>query len=82
MVYRKPFEYLIMPERVESVTPPKSPAIESRVDPTSARFEANMRFLADLVSQIRNEEETIREGGGAKAIENQHGKSHGDDYRQ
>jgi len=64
-----------MPERVESVTPPKSPAIESRVDPTSARFEANMRFLADLVSQIRNEEETIREGGGAKAIENQHGKS-------
>ncbi|HEV7219744.1 MAG: acyl-CoA carboxylase subunit beta [Terriglobales bacterium] len=64
-----------MPERVESVTTPKSPAIESRVDPTSARFEANMRFLADLVSQIRNEEETIREGGGAKAIENQHGKS-------
>ncbi len=64
-----------MPERVETVTTPKSPAIESKVDPTSARFEANMRFLADLVSQIRNEEETIREGGGAKAIENQHGKS-------
>ncbi len=64
-----------MAERVESVTPPKSPAIESRVDPTSARFEANMRFLADLVSQVRNEEETIREGGGPKAIENQHGKS-------
>lgn len=64
-----------MAERVETVTTPKSPAIESRVDPTSARFEANMRFLADLVSQIRNEEETIREGGGAKAIENQHGKS-------
>ncbi len=64
-----------MAERVETVTTPKSPAIESRVDPTSARFEANMRFLADLVSQIRNEEETIREGGGAKAIENQHAKS-------
>ncbi len=64
-----------MAERVETVTTPKSPAIESRVDPTSARFEANMRFLADMVSQIRNEEETIREGGGPKAIENQHAKS-------
>ncbi|MGH9530220.1 MAG: acyl-CoA carboxylase subunit beta [Terriglobales bacterium] len=64
-----------MAERVESSVTPKSPAIESRADPTSARFEANMRFLADLVSQVRNEEEAIREGGGAKAIENQHGKS-------
>ena len=33
-----------------------------------------MRFLADMVSQVRNEEEKIREGGGAKAIENQHNK--------
>ena len=46
----------------------------SKVDPTSARFEANMRFLADLVSGIRNEEEHICEGGGPKAIENQHAK--------
>jgi 3-methylcrotonyl-CoA carboxylase beta subunit len=44
------------------------------VDATSARFEANMRFLADLVSQVRNEEEKIREGGGPKAIESQHAK--------
>src|ERR1035438_4249434 len=34
-----------------------------------------MRALADLVAQIRNEEEKIREGGGPKAIENQHAKS-------
>jgi acetyl-CoA carboxylase carboxyltransferase component len=34
-----------------------------------------MRFMADLVSQVRNEEEKIREGGGAKAIESQHAKS-------
>jgi len=34
-----------------------------------------MRSMADLVSAIRNEEEQIREGGGAKAIENQHSKS-------
>ncbi len=31
-----------------------------------------MRFLADLVSQVRNEEEKIREGGGSKAIDRQH----------
>jgi len=48
--------------------------LPSRIDPTSARFEANMRFLADLVSQVRNEEEKIREGGGPKAIESQHSK--------
>ncbi|MGI9103368.1 MAG: acyl-CoA carboxylase subunit beta [Terriglobales bacterium] len=49
-------------------------AIESKLDPTSARFEKNMRAMADLVSSVRNEEEKIREGGGAKAVENQHGK--------
>jgi 3-methylcrotonyl-CoA carboxylase beta subunit len=48
--------------------------LSTKIDPTSARFEANMRFMADLVSAIRNEEEQIREGGGAKAIESQHGK--------
>src|SRR5437660_11223550 len=52
-----------------------SSILTTRVDATSARFEANMRFMADLVSAVRNEEEQIREGGGAKAIENQHGKS-------
>src|SRR5712692_2727486 len=49
--------------------------LTTRIDPTSSGFEANMRFMADLVSQIRNEEEHIREGGGAKGIESQHGKS-------
>jgi 3-methylcrotonyl-CoA carboxylase beta subunit len=53
-----------------------SPAnvLATQVDPTSARFEANMRFLADLMSQVHNEEVAIREGGGSKAIENQHAK--------
>src|ERR1700739_344518 len=51
-----------------------STLLPSKVDPTSARFEANMRFMADLVSRVRNEEEKIREGGGAKAIESQHAK--------
>jgi 3-methylcrotonyl-CoA carboxylase beta subunit len=48
--------------------------LTTKVDPTSARFEANMRFLADLMSQVHNEEETIREGGGAKAAEYQRAK--------
>ena len=48
--------------------------LTTRVDPTSARYEANMRVMADLVSVIHNEEERIREGGGPKAIESQHRK--------
>jgi acetyl-CoA carboxylase carboxyltransferase component len=52
----------------------RSHALSSRVDPTSARFEKNMRAMADLAAAIHNEEEKIREGGGAKAIEAQHKK--------
>ncbi|MEP6644252.1 MAG: acyl-CoA carboxylase subunit beta [Acidobacteriaceae bacterium] len=63
-----------MPDRNEPVSVSNSAVLKSRVDATSARFEANMRFLADMVSQVRNEEEKVREGGGAKAIENQHSK--------
>ena len=63
-----------MADRNEFSTPSTSSVLETRVDATSARFEANMRFLADMVSQMRNEEEKIREGGGAKAIESQHSK--------
>ena len=51
-----------------------STLLPSKIDPTSAKFEANMRFMADLVSQVRNEDEKIREGGGAKAIDSQHAK--------
>src|ERR1041385_2177692 len=53
---------------------PTSSILTTRVDPTSSRFEANMRYMADLVSAVRNEEEQIREGGGPKAIESQHSK--------
>jgi 3-methylcrotonyl-CoA carboxylase beta subunit len=63
-----------MADRTDTSTAQSSAVLETRVDPTTPRFEANMRFLADMVSQVRNEEEKIREGGGAKAIENQHGK--------
>ncbi|MGO9650316.1 MAG: acyl-CoA carboxylase subunit beta [Terriglobales bacterium] len=63
-----------MADRPDTSAVQSSPVLETRIDPTSPRFEANMRFLADMVSQVRNEEEKIREGGGQKAIEGQHGK--------
>ncbi len=46
----------------------------TKVDPTSVRFEKNMRTMAELVSAIHNEEQKIQEGGGPKAIESQHAK--------
>jgi acetyl-CoA carboxylase carboxyltransferase component len=63
-----------MANRTESSTLPTGGRIETHIDPTSARFEANMRFMADLTAQIHNQEEKIREGGGPKAIESQHAK--------
>jgi 3-methylcrotonyl-CoA carboxylase beta subunit len=63
-----------MADRTESSSPSVTTVLETRVDATSARFEANMRFLADLVSDLRNQEEKIREGGGQKAVESQHSK--------
>ena len=51
-----------------------SNVLPTKIDPTSARFEANMRFLADLMSQVRNEGEKICEGGGVTAVESQHSK--------
>jgi len=62
-----------MPDRIQTSATECS-VLETRADPTSPRFEANMRFLADIVSQVHNEEEKIREGGGQKATENQHAK--------
>ena len=64
-----------MPDRTESTALAINNVLATKVDPASLRFESNMRALADLVAQIRNEEEKIREGGGPKAIENQHAKS-------
>jgi 3-methylcrotonyl-CoA carboxylase beta subunit len=49
--------------------------LPTKLDPSSLRFESNMRALAELVAHVRNEEEKICEGGGAKAIDSQHAKS-------
>src|SRR6266849_10699701 len=64
-----------MRERTDSTSITINNVLPTKVDPTSLRFESNMRALADLVAQVRNQEEKIREGGGPKAIENQHSKS-------
>src|SRR5947209_6659842 len=48
--------------------------IATRVNATSARFEKNMRDMAELVATIRNQEEEIKQGGGLKAIDAQHAK--------
>ena len=64
-----------MPERIDSTALTINNVLPTRLDPSSLRFESNMRALADLVAQVRNEEEKIREGGGPKAIESQHAKS-------
>jgi len=64
-----------MREQTESTALTINNLLPTKVDPSSLRFESNMRALAELVAQVRNEEETIREGGGAKAVESQHAKS-------
>jgi len=64
-----------MRERTDSTALSINNVLSTKVDPSSLRFESNMRALADLVAQVRNEEEIIREGGGAKAIESQHAKA-------
>src|SRR6266403_1144100 len=40
----------------------------------SPEFEKNVRRIIDLLTKVKNEEEQIRQGGGAKAIESQHKK--------
>src|SRR5450432_2453544 len=54
--------------------PELSNKLFSKLDPTSARYEKNMRSMAGLVAAIRTEEEQISLGGGEKAIESQHAK--------
>jgi 3-methylcrotonyl-CoA carboxylase beta subunit len=56
------------------VTSTPKNVISSSIDPNSPRFQKNARAVADLVTTMAREQEKIHEGGGAKAIESQHGK--------
>src|SRR5271167_4779951 len=51
-----------------------SSPFHSKVKTDSPRYERNQRVMAEMVSQVRNEEEIIRQGGGEKAIAAQHKK--------
>src|SRR5450755_4645917 len=64
-----------MRERTVSTALTINNVLPTKIDPSSLRFESNMRALADLVAQVRNQEERICEGGGPKAIERQHAQS-------
>jgi len=49
-------------------------ALHSKVDFASVRAVANRKALLSLMADLRAEEDAIRLGGGAKAVEAQHGK--------
>jgi 3-methylcrotonyl-CoA carboxylase beta subunit len=49
-------------------------ALKTTANRKSPEFEKNTRCLVDLLTEIKNEEEHIRQGGGARAIESQHKK--------
>jgi 3-methylcrotonyl-CoA carboxylase beta subunit len=48
--------------------------LKTRANLKSPEFEKNARRIVDLLTKIKNEEEQIFQGGGAKAIESQHKK--------
>ena len=53
----------------------KESVIETHLDRKSPAFQQNSRAMVDRLTEIKNEEEKIRQGGGAKAIEAQHKKN-------
>jgi acetyl-CoA carboxylase carboxyltransferase component len=48
--------------------------LKSAINVKSPDFEKNARLVIDLLTQLKNEEEQIRQGGGSKAIDSQHKK--------
>lgn len=53
----------------------KRTVADARSGRQSAAFEKNIRRMIDLLAKIKSEEEQIRQGGGAKAVEGQHKKN-------
>jgi hypothetical protein len=50
--------------------------LKTSANPKSPEFEKNARRIVDLMTKIKNEEEQIRQGGGAKAIARAHRQAH------
>jgi 3-methylcrotonyl-CoA carboxylase beta subunit len=51
-----------------------SSALKTQVKLQSPDYEKNTRRMVELLTAIKNEEETLRQGGGTKAIDSQHKK--------
>jgi 3-methylcrotonyl-CoA carboxylase beta subunit len=51
-----------------------STLLETRIHRNSPDYEQNTRRMVDLLTEIKNEEARLQEGGGAKAAEAQHKK--------
>jgi len=49
--------------------------LETSINTKSPEFEKNSQRMVELLTVIKNEEEKIRQGGGAKAVESQHKKN-------
>lgn len=49
--------------------------IETQIKKDSPEFQKNRRAMIERLTEIKNQEEQIRQGGGAKAIESQHKKN-------
>jgi 3-methylcrotonyl-CoA carboxylase beta subunit len=49
--------------------------LKTAIDAKSPEFEKNSQRMVELLTAIKNEEETIRQAGGGKAIESQHKKN-------
>ena len=51
-----------------------SSVLETHVNRASADFQHNTRRMVELLAEIKEQEQQIRQGGGGKAIEAQHSK--------
>ncbi len=49
-------------------------ALASKLDPKARKPQANAASMLALLTEVRQQESTIRQGGGARAIESQHAK--------
>lgn len=63
-----------MPNMSDSKAISLNTLLASKLDETSRRAQSNAAGMAALLAEIRAQEAVLREGGGAKAIESQHGK--------
>ncbi len=55
-------------------TPALNTTIASKLDPKAKRQQSNSAAMLALLAALRQQEATIREGGGTKAIDAQHAK--------